>query len=89
MEFNIPSFKLGSKKQQLLADDTIDITPNGKDAIEKGTVYGGIRGRVLNKLYDRGNITIKEISVETGLPVEVVKDAIEYLINKNCATKNG
>jgi len=89
MNINIPDFVFNKKRQPILSDDTVGITRNGKDAVEKGSVFGGIKGRVLNKIYDRGEITIKEISNETGIPVETVKDVILHLNNKNYIKKVG
>ena len=81
MELNIGNPFSKSKKFALNGDNSVELTERGKKAAEDAE-YSGAKAQVLLALESGGSTTIKELSNDTRLPIDLVKRIVESLMNK-------
>lgn len=86
MKFNLP-FLRDKNTQHISTNSLIEITEKGKVAAEEST-FTGVRGQVLLKL-DSGACTIKDVSMYSGIPINMIRSAVTLLINGGYAAKVG
>jgi len=87
-DFNFGNLNVAiNRKEGLLTDDVLMLTPKGKEAAEEGEGYDSSTGKVLIALNDSGTLSIKDIAEYTKIPVTKVKDSAEKLMRKNYARK--
>ncbi len=81
MDINIKNPFGNSRKFALNGDNTVELTERGKKAAEDAQ-YSGAKAQVLLALESGGSTTIKELSNDTRLPIDMVKRVVESLMNK-------
>lgn len=73
------SFGTSSKAKPSLSNQSITITPLGKQKVESFDGQGGLY-RILSSLAEQGPSTIQEIAHDTGFPPDKIKYAIKNML---------
>jgi predicted transcriptional regulator len=81
MDLNIKNPFASNRKFALNSDNAVELTERGKKAAEDAE-YSGAKAQVLLALDAGGSTTIKELSRDTRLPLDLVKRIVESLLNK-------
>jgi predicted xylose isomerase-like sugar epimerase len=87
VDFQLP-FTIRKKQFRLTADDVVELTPKGKELAEN-EAFSGARAQVLMALNDRGSTSLKELSSDTRLPIDKVKNVVGDLMNRASVRKVG
>jgi hypothetical protein len=80
MDISLDSLFNKRKTFSLTSDDTVELTERGLKAAEDSG-YSGVKAQIIMNLQN-GSSTIKELSQDTRIPLDIVKRVVGLLMRK-------